>query len=339
MCVIIISEKTFPSLEMLEAANTTNDDGIGIAWREGSKVYWDKGIDFDELKYYQYWAPAPWVFHFRLRTHGSIGTELCHPFSVDKRASVDQFGSADAVLFHNGIYNHALDAMKAIKQRRPGGDWSDTRAMAWLAGLTQSKDSRFEFFKKSQQKLVYFSGEELVTFGSGWTTYEGHLVSNRMFLWRVGEYDDDAYQYYGWGRGATTPTRSTPMSNLTTGLSKEIGDKRLLAYHEAWCRETCFCGINDGIWDETSDLFKTEECMSFDEEWRTFVEETDEDHYQRVVESLAQMGITDEDMIESRLSEKQIQEIRNLIYEEEDLMDESAHYQSELESYMIEGCS
>lgn len=340
MCLIIISEEKFPSQELFEAANEANDDGIGIAWREGNEVLWDKGIDLDELKYYQFWTKPPWVFHFRVRTHGPIGSALCHPFSIDKRASTDQFGKAEAVLFHNGVYTEALKMMDSFKQQKPKGVWSDTRAMAWLASLPRSKEAVFEFFENSRQKLVYFSGSELKVFGGGWSQYEGHTVSNRLFLWRTGEWDDQCYEYRGYGIG--------PKSNIGSGSTMYYPGKKesnipdiitshhktkLEKYHDTWCRDgVCFCGKDDP--PPTEDL-------GLEEEWDIFTHEAPEDHYNRVVECLREMGIEDQDICEEKLTSQQKNSIRNLIYEDEDLedeIDENINQNQYLIDYMTEGC-
>lgn len=337
MCVIIISEK-FPSQEILQAAAETNSDGIGIAWREGDQVFWDKGIDLDELQYYKFWTQGPWVFHFRLRTHGSISAALCHPFSIDRRASTDRFGSAEAVLFHNGIYGEALKMMDSFKQHKPGGDWSDTRAMAWLASLPKNKEAIFEFFEKSRQKLVYFTGEELKTFGGGWSEYEGHILSNRHFLWRAGVYDE-YYEHYGYGMGPRTGGALHYPGKPVNSISnfKVATKDQLASYHEAWCREVCFCGKDD---DEYFEAAAHKEELGLEEEWDIFTHEAPDDHYLRVVECLYTMGIKDEDICEEKLTPKQINDIRNLLYEDEELEREDEEEQSQyLADYMIEGCT
>lgn len=71
-----------------------NRDGAGFAWTDGDKVYVKKGYfsfrkfwnDFREVQDY------PCLVHFRIKTHGPVNAENCHPFFV----------ADDLALIHNG---------------------------------------------------------------------------------------------------------------------------------------------------------------------------------------------------------------------------------------------
>jgi predicted glutamine amidotransferase len=85
--------------DMLEAFDT-NNDGAGFAWHTGGKVKFQKGF----FKFEEFWEAfdrvrnenpeAPFLIHFRMRTHGARSPENTHPFKFK-----------GGVMIHNGWFS------------------------------------------------------------------------------------------------------------------------------------------------------------------------------------------------------------------------------------------
>ena len=185
MCVAIIVPKDVPHVskdEMLDA-QFVNDDGLGIAWVQNKRVYYEKGITvkacMDKIKT----IARPYILHFRLATAGGKDMTMCHPFPVDNFAKPKISGWAYEVLFHNGHVTEYKDMLMNLllsrNMRMPKGPISDTRVCALLAhkvgsdALSLIDHNRFATFK--------YDGT-IATYGS-WERHEGRLYSNTNHFW------------------------------------------------------------------------------------------------------------------------------------------------------------
>lgn len=189
MCVIMVANLARPTEEMIDRAWDKNDDGAGIAWREKNskgevEVHFRKGImDLEIIKALCFKVPLPYVVHFRIASVGGKCESLTHPFPVSKRAPLMLAGhTKGCVLFHNGHWNgwndKALDAAIHSNTPLPDGDWSDTRAMAWLVSLYGP--SVMDML--STQRGVLFSPTETSMFtGPGWFKINEVWCSNDYF--------------------------------------------------------------------------------------------------------------------------------------------------------------
>jgi hypothetical protein len=120
--------------------------------------------------------PLPFVVHFRISTIGGVTKQLCHPFPVTKDCSTDLTGTASMVLFHNGIWNRWEEAcmnMVLLKNAYfPNGQWSDSRALAWL-----THQSNTSFLRFTNQKIAIHSPKRIHLAGD-FQEDEGVLYSN-----------------------------------------------------------------------------------------------------------------------------------------------------------------
>ena len=177
MCVIIVMEKKVPSLDIFQRCERANGDGGGIAWKEGGKVHWKKGIKADEIFNIATEKGPGCVAHFRIGTIGGKVPELCHPFPVTKKAETSLEGSAERVIFHNGHWSKWDDWCQQMVLMNnayfPGGDWSDSRAIAWLIFHSNSSFLRF-----ANQKVVMMSGKKADTYYGSWEEKDGVFYSN-----------------------------------------------------------------------------------------------------------------------------------------------------------------
>lgn len=140
MCVIAVYESNYPSLEDLKSMESMNKDGSGIAWLENEKVHYKKGIDLKAKDIYdliqEKQLKFPFVVHFRIKSSGSVCSELCHPFPISKKSSDKLENICDKVLFHNGtVYkydDYMLTACLNSKIKVPDGELSDSKVLAYL---------------------------------------------------------------------------------------------------------------------------------------------------------------------------------------------------------------
>ena len=105
MCIAIVKMpgENDISKQVLENCAENNPDGCGFAYINTdyhgvSRLKTWKGMDFNDF-YHQYnrakniSPESPFLIHFRIKTHGDIDTDNCHPFNIDN----------DKVFIHNGI--------------------------------------------------------------------------------------------------------------------------------------------------------------------------------------------------------------------------------------------
>lgn len=189
MCVIMLVNSARPTEEMIEKAWSANDDGGGVAYKQGDEIHWEKGIaNVEDMKKLCAELPLPYVAHFRIASIGAVKPALTHPFPVGRDASLALKGrTKGGVLFHNGTWHQwqdkTLDAAIHANVKLPAGnDWSDSRAMAFLISLYGT--SVMEMLPA--QKGIYFTPKKLLIFtGGGWERVNGVYCSNDFFMRRT----------------------------------------------------------------------------------------------------------------------------------------------------------
>ena len=225
MCVIFVAREKRPDESMVERAYATNKAGAGIAWQEmrdiendeGQNVptrivRWEKGLDEGKIQDLVKQAPLPFVCHFRIPTVGGERASLTHPFPISDDVALYTSGWTQGnVMFHNGHWNpwkdRVLDTAFKKVVEIPGGRWSDSRAMAWVAyhfgiGALEIID----------EKSVAFGPDLYELFGGPWHLVNDILCSNTHWQHRgtVGQ---------GWHQGSTGggSTDTTKSPNATGG--------------------------------------------------------------------------------------------------------------------------
>lgn len=96
MCIAIYKpEGTTISKATLERCFNANPDGAGFMYVDNKELHMHKGyFTFNEFyKNYKQHANKQAVIHFRIKTHGSINVDNCHPFLINKSIG----------FVHNGI--------------------------------------------------------------------------------------------------------------------------------------------------------------------------------------------------------------------------------------------
>jgi len=99
MCIAILkpAEKSITEATLAECFRC-NPDGAGFMYSTGDEVKIHKGFfTFASFyKAYQHHANKQLLIHFRIKTHGKVSQENCHPFYVNKKLG----------FIHNGIISH-----------------------------------------------------------------------------------------------------------------------------------------------------------------------------------------------------------------------------------------
>lgn len=204
MCVIMMVGKTRPTDEMITRAWNTNKDGGGVAWWEGEgkkrEVVWKKGImKLEEMREILHRTPLPYVAHFRVASVGGVLPTLTHPFGVDVTASIELEGrTPGAVLFHNGHWGNwsdrAMEAAINSNNQIPVGDWSDTRAIAWMSYIYGP--GFFELLPS--QRGIYMDTQKMEVFtGGGWEQINDVWCSNDHFWTRNRSHGTHQTTVYG----------------------------------------------------------------------------------------------------------------------------------------------
>lgn len=177
MCVILHCKTARPTIEVLNHCERANGHGGGVAWLEGGKVTYRKGLTAAEIFALVPNLPLPFVIHFRQASVGEKSKLLCHPFVVNRFATTKETGTADRVLFHNGHWsewrNWCLNYALQSRGRVPFGSWSDTRGLAWA------------IYHKGEGMLNLVPGKYCIVartgvrqYGEGWTEDNGIFYSN-----------------------------------------------------------------------------------------------------------------------------------------------------------------
>lgn len=179
MCILIYkaADKEIPK-ETLQQCWKINDDGAGFMYNHEDRLRVKKGFfDFDKFydSYSQSTAGKKAVIHFRIKTHGAIDMQNCHPFRV-----------TDSLAFaHNGIISNI---------KTPNKDKSDTwhfneNVLKPLANITT------DFFGNSAiTELLrgYIGSSKLVFLDKENTVY---ILNEHMGEWHDGcWYSNSSYK-------------------------------------------------------------------------------------------------------------------------------------------------
>jgi len=196
MCVIMAATTVRPPAEWYSAAAEANPHGAGIAWLQGGEVHYAKGLDASGIERMAATVRLPFIVHFRWATVGGVQPLLTHPFPIETASPLATSGKARRVLMHNGHVG-AWESMVVEARKRgfkaPGGQMSDSRAIAWLTAITGS--DRILDRTVGQRFATLDASVGLRLFGD-WVTLDGVSLSNTRFIPReplvlAGDDEDD----------------------------------------------------------------------------------------------------------------------------------------------------
>lgn len=187
MCVIIHKpEGVEVTPKDIKGAFETNPDGFGVMFYDKAqdRIIGKKGV-FKNIKkimaVFNTLRETEAIYHFRIKTHGSICNEQCHPFQI---CSKDRDGM-DIFFMHNGTIH---------KQKGQAGE-SDTQMFcnAFLKPLLQPNPNfiKTEAFKDliesyiggyNKLAFMYEDGKILRLNDMNWQEHEGLRCSNKHFV-------------------------------------------------------------------------------------------------------------------------------------------------------------
>ena len=189
MCVILIPTKRHPTPEELNEAQDSNPHGAGMAWKDkDGKLSYEKAIDAKRI-----WEiineekpPIPYIVHFRIASIGEVCDKLTHPFPVNQSVSLKkQWQGKSQLLFHNGTWRDWKEAVMPFSGHKdfPKGnlsDWSDSRALAYLAYKT-----RRGFFNFIDEKVAIMEKNGEVNLYGDWKKHDTLWCSNLSHVKRT----------------------------------------------------------------------------------------------------------------------------------------------------------
>lgn len=116
MCLIVFKDGVKAQFSNRQFKNmiTNNRDGLGVMWREGGRVKVAKTIGSVEDKFElfkQHRNKDVWAMHARLRTHGNVDLENCHPYKI---MDMDDGDPIDLYVMHNGVLSGLTETKKGM---------------------------------------------------------------------------------------------------------------------------------------------------------------------------------------------------------------------------------
>ena len=213
MCVITICKSKREDTENPKAMATDNPDGTGVIYYKDGMPHYRKNIDIKEVLELNKTLEFPYAFHFRFVTVGK-NKLLTHPYEVSPKSELRMEGSAEALLMHNGHWgawdDTILNYSVTTNKEPPGGDWSDSRAMAYLAGSIGPNVLKM----LTGQKIALFKRDKKITiYGSGWE--HGKEISYSNKNWETPRYNSQRdwrnynYKEYNTQTGAWSERRGS----------------------------------------------------------------------------------------------------------------------------------
>jgi hypothetical protein len=228
---------------MVDAMFEANDQGAGIAWREGKEVVWKKGLKLGEIQDLIANTPMPFCAHFRIASMGGPIPQLTHPFPVSGDVSLELEGRTKGnVVFHNGHWSEWKKVCFEICTRRDvkpptGNKWSDSRAISWLThlygtGFLSFLDEKVVAFGPGPHTGEVGSSKNLDIFGSVakidksghtndhncWKKINGVWCSNDYFEGRVKKFYN--YSNHNSNNGVTPGYHTTAPASLPGVIAK-----------------------------------------------------------------------------------------------------------------------
>lgn len=195
MCVVAVGPAS-RIIPHVSAAMETNRDGAGLAWYDGKKLCYIKGINSPKhaRRILRKIGEGSAAFHARIATSGSKSPVLTHPFHVERFSPLAYHGETDMLLFHNGISRFPWETL--IPAGRAAKEWSDTRALAHGLATGAVRESDLE--SDGGKFLIFrsYPGGAGFRFFGNWTEFDGVRWSNLFWRWTLRR--DDIKAGIGW---------------------------------------------------------------------------------------------------------------------------------------------
>lgn len=198
MCLLVIeNDVTAPALsdEFLTGVYTRNSDGLGVMWAENDTLFFIKRLPQSAAEFIAFYRESiqgkVCAWHARMKTHGDIDHENCHPYPV---FGFDGHDGAEIshpmALMHNGVlssgntkdktksdtWHYIRDVMQPLLKDHP--EMFMNEALIKMLGSAIGHGNKFA--------IMDYTGKIAVVNKSAFTEYQGRLLSNTY-----------AWDYYG----------------------------------------------------------------------------------------------------------------------------------------------
>lgn len=211
MCLIfyrdVIKATAKLDLDILEEANYSNPDGVGVAYVHPKTKSWDSWrsvrSSWKSIAKRLAWLDANtdrWAVHFRYATAGSKTVDNAHPFQI----------ADDVLLMHNGV-------LTGVHER---DDKSDTRQLAERLSACHAAGGQSSLLAAWRAvKLLGHGNRFLLTLPKGRVQFAGDWVSRPE-----GKYSNSSCLYTSWrkpaiGYAATTATTKNRVNYRSTATA------------------------------------------------------------------------------------------------------------------------
>jgi hypothetical protein len=220
MCLLITQKTTSARLsdEWLEDFYDYNSDGVGVMYANNGNLVIEKVLPKNAHQFIAFYREhiegRECAFHLRMRTHGDIDLNNCHPYEV---LNQDEHG-LDLWLMHNGVlstgnqkdatksdtWHYIRDYLRPMLEDNP--DYAFTKSFADIVGSHIGASNKFVLMDNEGRMTV-------VNQGSG-VFWAGLWLSNT----------------YAWS--ASKNTSKTPVKNRKTIAkhAKELPSKSRYGY-------------------------------------------------------------------------------------------------------------
>lgn len=211
MCVIAIYEGIHaPKITDIKDMINANPDGVGVAWNDGERVHFRKGLETAEQVMDIYEAikdeALGFVVHCRIATSGGVSPNKCHPFPVtihNQFLNITTYDGRTPCAIHNGVFD--IDVEDGL---------NDTQTLikkviapvyrADVKGFERGRYSEVVKMATKGSRFVIMYPSHIEIFGR-WNERDGVLFSNLLWTyraeWHASKYGwhttADGRKYYG----------------------------------------------------------------------------------------------------------------------------------------------
>lgn len=236
MCIIVVKPKgvEFPTWKTMQNCFNNNPDGAGIMWNGADgKVHISKGfMDYSKFRKAlklikrQLTDDSTVVMHFRIKTHGEVSKECCHPFPVEGKLDLlrELENECEFGVAHNGI----LSGMDTSAKKSDTMDY----VMSVLYPLYKlgGKNWLHDKYARSIIENTLQGCRLAVLDGSGDMVTMGNFVEENGVLFSNGSYKERTY----------TPTKFwsyTDYDGYAYGTKVETVMEKAAAKNDEWIED------------------------------------------------------------------------------------------------------
>jgi predicted glutamine amidotransferase len=200
MCIIMFQKEgneRFPKKWVKRAARI-NDDGMGIIWASKGKLHIYRTLTDLGGIWRRYCSArdigAAVGLHFRIRTHGDVSKDNCHPFVVNRDAN----GQPTMAMMHNGVVGGLGDLPEGHSDTR---HFADEVISKLPKGFLQNNAMREVITRGALGKYLFMLNDGywmILRSESGhWDEKENSWFSNYSYK----EYERTVHQRSSWKPG------------------------------------------------------------------------------------------------------------------------------------------